>query len=102
MNDASAVNKILDDAAQMHAVRAQKRNPLRNEKGEFISNDWELEEVIKVAVSQEQKQKQSTPLKDLIDPIPHHIVKGYYLLWYLKSRDRKIKIMNALNYFREI
>jgi len=41
-------------------------------------------------------------LKDLIDPIPHHIVKGFYLLRYLKSRDRKIKIMNALNYYWEI
>jgi len=40
--------------------------------------------------------------EDLILPVPPHIVKGYYILRYLKARDFKIKILNALNYFREI
>jgi len=58
---------------------------------------------MKVAVNAENKNKPlDFKLEPLIEPIPHHIVKGYYLLWYLKSRDKKIKIMNALNYMREI
>jgi len=67
-----------------------------------VTEDKELENIMKVAVQQEVKSKSNTNIKELIDPIPYHIVKGYYLLRYLKSRENKIKIMNALNYYREI
>lgn len=58
---------------------------------------------MKAAVNHETENKPlEFKLEPLIEPIPHHIVKAYYLLRYIKTRDKKIKIMNALNYMREI
>ena len=103
VNDCSAVNKILDDASILHTQRAQKRNPLRNEAGKFISIEKEFEENMKVATSKEGTNKSlEFEIEPLIEPIPVHIVKGYYMLRYLKARDFKSKLLNAMNYFREI
>lgn len=57
VNDSSAVNKILDDASIMHAQRAQKRNPLWDEYGDFMTFDKELEASMKVAVKHETENE---------------------------------------------
>jgi hypothetical protein len=103
VNDCSAVNKILDDASILHTQRAQKRNPLRNEAGKFITIDKELEQNLKLAANKENEQKAlQFEIEPLIEPIPVHIVKGLYMLRYLKARDFKTKLLNAMNYYREI
>jgi len=103
VNDCSAVNKILDDASILHTQRAQKRNPLRNEAGQFISFDKELEQNLSLAANREGSKKSlEFEIEPLIEPIPIHIVKGLYMLRYLKARDFKSKLLNALNYYREI
>lgn len=103
VNDASAVNKIIDDASVLHTQRAQKRNPLRDETGNFISFEKEFEDNINLALTQKGKTKSlEFEIEPLIEPIPVHIVKGLYMLRYLKARSYKNKILNALNYFREI
>lgn len=103
VNDASAVNKILDDASILHTQRAQSRNPLRNEAGQFMTIEKELENNLTLAVQQENKQRSlEFEIEPLIEPIPVHIVKGLYMLRYLKARDFKSRILNALNYCREI
>lgn len=38
----------------------------------------------------------------LSDPIPTHMVKAYYALRFLKSRDLKIRLLHTLNYFRSV
>jgi len=38
----------------------------------------------------------------LLDPMPTHIIKAYYNLRLLKSRDFKIKLLSTLNYFRAV
>jgi hypothetical protein len=87
----------------MHALRAQKRNPVRSEQNDFQSFTKELEQVIKTAANHETENiPLEFKLEPLIEPIPHHIAKAFYLLRYLKTRDKKVKIMNALNYMREI
>jgi len=99
VNDCSAVNKIIDDASILHTQRAQKRNPLRNEAGKFITLDKEFEENMKLAISKEGSQKPlEFQIEPLIEPIPVHIIKGFYMLRYLKARDFKSKLLNAMNY----
>jgi hypothetical protein len=104
VNDSSAVSKILDDASVLHTQRAQKRNPLRDEAGNFlITVEKEIEDNLNLAVSKEGKAKSlEFEIEPLIEPIPVHIVNGFYTLRYLKSRDYKSKLLNALNYYREI
>ena len=38
----------------------------------------------------------------MIEPMPAHIIKAYYTLRLLKSRDYKIRLLHVLNYFRSI
>lgn len=103
VNDSSAVIKIIDDASVLHTQRAQKRNPLRDETGNFISIEKEFEDNLNVAISKKGESKSlEFEIEPLIEPIPVHIVKGLYMLRYLKARDFKNKILHALNYFREI
>ena len=103
VNDCSAVNKIIDDASVLHTQRAQKRNPLRDETGNFITLDKEIEDNMNIAISQKGQAKSlEFEIEPLIEPIPVHIVKGLYMLRYLKARKFKNRILNALNYFREI
>lgn len=103
VNDSSAVNKILDDASILHTQRAQKRNPLRNEAGKFVTIDKELEQNLSLAANRENGIKSiEFQIEPLIEPIPIHIVKGLYMLRYLKARDFKSKLLSGLNYFREI
>jgi hypothetical protein len=40
--------------------------------------------------------------QQLLEPIPTHIVKSYYTLRHLKMREKKIKLLHVLNYFRAI
>lgn len=102
VNDASAVNKILDDASVLHTQRAQSRNPLRNEASKFITPEKEFEDNLMLSVSKETAKPLKFEIEPLIEPIPVHIVKGLYMLRYLKARDFKAKLLNAMNYFREI
>ena len=58
-------------------------------------------------IEDEDDQAQMNPLKNpklspLIEPIPVHVVSAYQMKRYIKSKDNKLKLLNALNYFREI
>ena len=102
VNDASAVNKILDDASTLHTQRAQNRNPLRDEANKFITPEKEFEDNLMLSVNKESSKSLYFEIEPLIEPIPVHIVKGLYMLRYMKARDFKTKLLNTLNYFREI
>jgi len=102
VNDASAVNKILDDASILHTQRAQTRNPLRSEANKFITPEKEFEENLMLSVNKESAKSLKFEIEPLIEPIPVHIVKGLYMLRYLKARDFKARLLNAMNYFREV
>lgn len=52
----------------------------------------ELKEQIKVA---------EKPLH-LADPIPNNLIKAYYTMRYLRSRDCKVRLLHTLNYFRSV
>jgi hypothetical protein len=43
VNDAAAVNKILDESAASHVKRAQKRNLLRSEDPRFANKNEEID-----------------------------------------------------------
>jgi len=49
VNDAAAVNKILDESASTHSLRAQKRNRTRTENSKFATKEKELEENLRQA-----------------------------------------------------
>jgi hypothetical protein len=51
VNDAGAVNKILDEASSNHVMRAQKRNPLRSEVKTNITKEKELAENLSLAMN---------------------------------------------------
>ena len=54
---------------------------------------------MKLAISKESDAKKlQFEIEPLIEPIPVHIVKGFYMLRYLKAREFKIKLLNAMNY----
>ncbi len=38
----------------------------------------------------------------LADPIPTHLIKSYYSIRLLKSREAKIKLLHVLNCFRSL
>ncbi len=38
----------------------------------------------------------------LADPIPSNLIKAYYTLRYLRSRDAKVRLLQTLNYFRSV
>ena len=84
-----------------------------------MSEDDELESYLKISLQKtgEAKQEELTRIQlkeireqikgaerplNLSDPIPVNLIKGYYQLRYLKSRDHKIRLLHALNYFRSI
>ena len=110
VNDAAAVNKILDEAANSHAKRAMKRNPLRSEGkkvnkagSEYVTKDVELEEALKGTLRKEDEALRIEEVEEpLLEPLPSHIVKGYYTLRHLKARNFKIKLLHALNYMRSV
>ena len=103
VNDCSAVNKIFDDASVLHTQRAQKRNPLTDETGKFIAIDKEIEDNMNIAINMKGQAKSlEFEIEPLIEPIPIHIAKGLYMLRDLKARKFENRILNALNYFREI
>ena len=106
VNDASAVNKILDDALTLHTQQAQNRNPLRDEANKFITPEKEFEDNLMLSVNKESSKSLYFEIETLIEPliesIPVHIVKGLYMLRYMKVRDFKTKLLNTPNYFREI
>ena len=104
MNDSAAVNKILEESSITHAKRAINRNLLRSEDPRFQSKDAELEEnlrnaVLRAGLSLETVKQAEIPL---IEPISAHVIKAYYTLRLLRSRDIKIKLLHTLNYFRSI
>ena len=105
VNDVSAVNKILDDASTLHTQGAQNRNLLRDETNKFITPEKEFEDILMLSVNKESSKSLyfeiETLIKPLIEPISVHIVKGLYMLRYMKARDFKTKLLNTLNYFRE-
>jgi hypothetical protein len=37
-----------------------------------------------------------------VDPLKHHLIKAFYTLRLLKSRDTKAKMIQVLNYFRGV
>ena len=102
VNDASAVKKILDDASTLHTQRAQNRNPLRDEANKFITPKKEFEDNLMLSVNKESSKSLYFEIEPLIESIPVHIVKGLCMLRYMKARDFKTKLLNTLNYFREI
>lgn len=101
VNDASAVNKILDDASVTHSHN-HSRNPLRSEENSYVTEEQELENILKLAINKESGSKSSFALEPLIEPIPVHVVKGYYTLRYFKSRQYKKELISALNYYRSV
>jgi hypothetical protein len=38
----------------------------------------------------------------LSDPLPTNLIKSYYTLRYLRTRDFKIKLLHTLNFFRSV
>jgi len=68
-----------------------------------VTLEKELEQNLSLAANKESgKRSIEFQIEPLIEPIPIHIVKGLYMLRYLKARDFKTKLLNAMNYFREI
>ena len=102
VNDASAVNKILDDDSILHTQRAQNRNSLRDEVNKFITPEKEFEDNLMLSVNKESSKSLYFEIEPLIEPISVHIVKDLYVLKYIKARGFKTKLLNTLNYFREI
>ena len=49
----------------------------------------------------EQVKGAEQPLQ-LADPIPNHLIKSYYTIRLLKSREAKIKLLHTLNCFRSV
>ena len=83
------------------------------------TEDDEIEGFLKAALMkagqvklEEEERQKLKELKDqvkvaeqplhLSDPIPTHLIKSYYSLRYLKTKDYKIRLMKSLNFFRSV
>ena len=83
------------------------------------TDDDEMEGFLKAAIMkagqvkfEEQERQKLKELKEqvkvaeqplhLSDPIPSHLIKSFYSLRYLKTRDQKIKLLHSLNFFRSV
>jgi len=41
-------------------------------------------------------------VQKILEPMPVHMIKAYYQLRLLKSRDLKLQLIHTLNYFRSV
>jgi len=124
VNEMGAANKILEDSATAHVgkVRAyfteisQKTTWAGHEDQgaavEAILRDATLGESAaaqakKASAGRVDEPSQYNPAKAEeylrnIDPMKQHLIKSYYSLRLLKSREIKARLIQALNYYRGV
>jgi hypothetical protein len=53
-------------------------------------------------VRKAESKKEGAVEHQILEPMPPHMIKAYYSLRLLKSRDMKLKLLHSLNYFRSV
>lgn len=114
VNEAGAVNKILEDAATAHLrqVRAYFTEiSQKNSKGNFKNKDLAEKNILKQAIRNESNKFMS-PYSDNksdepssynssrvegflqnVDPLKHNLMKSFYTLRLLKCREMKCQLI---------
>jgi hypothetical protein len=117
VNEAGAANKILEDAATAHVRKVRgyfSDMSQKHVKQPHTSASTAEEAILRAAArgqgkSKSQEDEPSTynqakveEYLQNVDPLKQNLIKSFYTLRLLKSREIKVKMIQALNYFRGV
>lgn len=117
VQDAAAVNAVLEESSSMHTQRAREKNPLRGARLDIRDPESIVELELKETLADEpplppkekdwkdeykKLKREAIAGAKLLETTPSHFVKVLYLMQHLKARDHKIRLLSYLNFFRAV
>jgi hypothetical protein len=123
VNEAGAANKILEDAATAHVRKVRGYLTELSEKtpkAPHAQREAAVESILRQAALRQESNTEATSKGDRpdepqqynqakveeylqnADPLKQNLVKSYYTLRLLRSRECKTKMIQALNFFRGV